>query len=98
MATFGALRHPWNRLLHPYRTHVLCPLNLCPNLCLKAKVAGLLSPQNRYWMSGQRCDPPQNRKRRAFARFPASARIWVAEHCQPFGIPSGGHNPHETGK
>lgn len=30
MATFGALRPPWNRLLHPYRTHVLCPPNLCP--------------------------------------------------------------------
>jgi len=43
MATFGALRPPWNRLLHPYRTHVLCPPNLCPDLCLKAKVAGLLS-------------------------------------------------------
>jgi len=32
MATFGALRHPWNWLLHPYRTHVLCPPNLCPNV------------------------------------------------------------------
>jgi len=32
MATFGALRHPWNRLLHPYRTYVLCPPNLCPHL------------------------------------------------------------------
>jgi hypothetical protein len=29
MATFGALRHPWHRLLHPNRTHVLCPLDLC---------------------------------------------------------------------
>jgi hypothetical protein len=46
MATFGALRHPWHPLLHPYRTHVLCPLDLCPDLCLQAKVAGLLSPQN----------------------------------------------------
>jgi hypothetical protein len=32
MATFGALRHSWNRLLHPYRTHVLCPPNLCPHV------------------------------------------------------------------
>jgi len=54
MATFGALRHPWNRLLHPYRTHVLCPPNLCPDLCLKANVAGLLSPPNRCGEFGQR--------------------------------------------
>ena len=45
MATLGALRHPWHPLLPPYRTHVLCPLDLCQNLCLKAEVAGLLSPQ-----------------------------------------------------
>ena len=32
MATFGALRPPWNPLLHPYRTRVLCPPNLCPYL------------------------------------------------------------------
>ncbi len=54
MATFGALRPPWNRLLHPYRTHVLCPQNLCPDLCLKAKVAGLLSPPNGCGEFGQR--------------------------------------------
>ena len=40
MATLGALRPPWHPLLHPYRTYVLCPPNLCPNLCLKAKFAG----------------------------------------------------------
>jgi len=34
MATFGALRHPWPRLLHPYRTHVLCPPDLCPRASL----------------------------------------------------------------
>jgi hypothetical protein len=27
--SFSALRHPWEHLLHPYRTHVLCPLDLC---------------------------------------------------------------------
>ena len=32
MATFGALRHPWNRLSHPYRTRVLCLPNLCPHI------------------------------------------------------------------
>jgi hypothetical protein len=32
--------------LHPYRTHVLCPLDLCPNLCLgSAEVAGEISTQ-----------------------------------------------------
>src|SRR5271156_6531158 len=29
MATLGALRHPWHPLLHPYRTHDLCPGDLC---------------------------------------------------------------------
>ena len=43
MAIFGALRPPWHPLLHPYRTHVLCPPNLCPDLCLKAKVAGSIT-------------------------------------------------------
>lgn len=42
MATFGALRHSWNRLLHPYRTHVLCPLNLCPFQAFAA-TPGLIS-------------------------------------------------------
>ncbi len=28
--SFSALRHPEEALLHPYRTHVLCPLDLCP--------------------------------------------------------------------
>ena len=42
MATVGALRYPWHRLLHPYRTRVLCP----PNLCLFqafAATSGLIS-------------------------------------------------------
>jgi hypothetical protein len=46
MATFGALRHPWNRLLPPYRTHVLCPLDLCPNPCRRSveiEVAGKIN-------------------------------------------------------
>ena len=30
MAPFSALRNCWQRLLHPYRTHDLCPANLCP--------------------------------------------------------------------
>jgi hypothetical protein len=30
MAPFSALRNSWQRLLHPYRTHDLCPANLCP--------------------------------------------------------------------
>jgi len=54
MATFGALRHPWNRLLHPYRTHVLCPPNLCPGLCLKAKVAGSITPSKNGVAAGPR--------------------------------------------
>lgn len=36
MARFGSLRHPWQRLLDPYWTHDLCPLNLCPNAILLA--------------------------------------------------------------
>ena len=31
MATFGALKPPRKRLLHPYHTRVLCPSDLCPN-------------------------------------------------------------------
>ena len=31
MASFGALRYPWQRLLDPCRTPDLCPANLCPN-------------------------------------------------------------------
>ena len=30
MARLSALRHPWQRLLDPYRTRVLCPCDLCP--------------------------------------------------------------------
>jgi hypothetical protein len=30
MAPFSALRNGWQPLLHPYRTHDLCPVNLCP--------------------------------------------------------------------
>jgi hypothetical protein len=30
MATVGALGHPGNELSNPYRTRVLCPLDLCP--------------------------------------------------------------------
>ena len=26
---FSALRNPWELLLHPYRTHDLCPADLC---------------------------------------------------------------------
>ena len=58
MATFGALRHPWNRLLHPYRTHVLCPPNLCPDLCLKAKVAGSITPSKNGVAAGPKCLVP----------------------------------------
>jgi integrase len=29
MASFSALRYPWQPLLHPYRTHDLCPVDLC---------------------------------------------------------------------
>jgi hypothetical protein len=32
MARFGSLRHPWQRLLYPYRTHDLCPVDLCPRV------------------------------------------------------------------
>jgi hypothetical protein len=44
MATFGALRPPWNRLLHPYRTHVLCPPNLCPNVDFPENFEGFCAP------------------------------------------------------
>jgi hypothetical protein len=30
MARFGSLRHARQRLLYPYRTHDLCPIDLCP--------------------------------------------------------------------
>jgi hypothetical protein len=32
MARFGSLRYPWQRLLYPYRTHDLCPVDLCPSV------------------------------------------------------------------
>ena len=32
MAPFSALRNNWKPLLHPYRTHDLCPVNFCPAL------------------------------------------------------------------
>jgi hypothetical protein len=32
MAPISSLRHPWHPLLRPYRTHVLCPLDLCPHI------------------------------------------------------------------
>ena len=74
MATFGALRHPWHPLLHPYRTHVLCPPNLCPDLCLKAKVTGSLSLQTGLagLARGAIHKKPQGEGR-------------VAEHGRPFG-------------
>ena len=42
MATFEALRHHWYPLLHPYRTHVLCPPNLCPNVDFPENSEGFL--------------------------------------------------------
>lgn len=51
---FWSPESPWHRLLHPDRTRVLCPQNLCADLCLKAKIAGLLSPPNRCGELGQR--------------------------------------------
>jgi hypothetical protein len=42
MASFGAVRNDQIRLLNPQWTRVLCPVNLCPDLYFKAKVAGLL--------------------------------------------------------
>jgi hypothetical protein len=38
MAPFSALRNDWEPLLHPYRTHDLCPVNLCPNCGLPRDV------------------------------------------------------------
>lgn len=73
MATFGALRPPW----HPYRTQVLCPPNLCPDLCLKAKVAGLLSLQMGAANSGKGEARLAIRRGEHGFRFPTSAQIWV---------------------
>lgn len=44
MARFGSLRHAWQRLLDPYWTHDLCPLNLCRNLCPKGRGRGSDKP------------------------------------------------------
>ena len=83
MATLGALRHPWNRLLRPYRTHVLCPPNLCP----KAEIAGLLSPQSGCCKFGRRWGLQPNLKRIALVRSLTFAQIRGApEHCWPFKI------------
>jgi len=35
MAPFSALRNSWQPLLHPYRTHDLCPQNLYPRCVVK---------------------------------------------------------------
>jgi len=43
MASFGALRYPWQPLLDPYRTPDLCPVNLCPKEIDRVKSHALMS-------------------------------------------------------
>ena len=78
---FWRLETPWNRLLHPYSTHVLCP----PNLCLKTKVAGLLTPSKDRVAAGQRWKTQVLCKRNLLFRISTSAKIWVKMLGHPFG-------------
>ena len=62
MATFGALRHPWHPLLHPYRTHDLCPPDLC-----RERSAAYLKVRSRCLLSMPRLTGAPQRRRTQFS-------------------------------
>lgn len=81
MATLSALRHSWHPLLHPYRTHVLCPPNLCPDLCLKAKVAGSITPSKHRVAVGPRWEICMPSRYTTKARRMASVMPSYSKSC-----------------